>query len=83
MDMFGRGERWQQIAAGNPIGRNGTPEEVGGWVGQAPQLTALPAQQILQTKGRQQYPHLAGIARGTGGRSHVLRMLPPEHRFLT
>jgi 3-oxoacyl-[acyl-carrier protein] reductase/meso-butanediol dehydrogenase/(S,S)-butanediol dehydrogenase/diacetyl reductase len=32
MDMFGRGERWQQIAAALPIGRNGTPQEVGGFI---------------------------------------------------
>jgi NAD(P)-dependent dehydrogenase (short-subunit alcohol dehydrogenase family) len=32
MDMFGRGERWQQIAAAIPIGRNGTPHEVGGFI---------------------------------------------------
>ena len=32
MDMFGRGERWQEIAAQVPIGRNGTPEEVGGFI---------------------------------------------------
>ena len=32
MDMFGRGERWEQIGANSPIGRTGTPEEVGNFI---------------------------------------------------
>ena len=32
MDMFGRSERWQQMGAQVPIGRTGTPEEVGGFI---------------------------------------------------
>lgn len=32
MDDLGRGERWQQMAAATPIGRNGTDEEVGEFI---------------------------------------------------
>lgn len=32
MDDLGRGERWQQMAANTPIGRNGTDEEVGNFI---------------------------------------------------
>ena len=32
LDDVGRGERWQEMAADTPIGRNGTPEEVGGFI---------------------------------------------------
>ncbi len=32
MDDLGRGERWQEMAATTPIGRNGTDEEVGDFV---------------------------------------------------
>jgi 3-oxoacyl-[acyl-carrier protein] reductase len=32
MDILGRGERWQQMSAHTPIGRNGTDDEVGGLI---------------------------------------------------
>ena len=32
MDDVGRGERWEQMAANTPIGRNGTAEEVGDFI---------------------------------------------------
>ena len=32
MDDLGRGDRWDQMATGTPIGRNGTDEEVGDFV---------------------------------------------------
>ncbi len=32
MDVLGRGERWQQMAATTPIGRNGTDDEVGAFI---------------------------------------------------
>jgi 3-oxoacyl-[acyl-carrier protein] reductase len=32
MDILGRGERWQQMAATTPIGRNGTDDEIGGLI---------------------------------------------------
>ena len=32
MGMFGRGERWAKIGASTPIGRTGTPEEIGNFI---------------------------------------------------
>ena len=32
MDRFGRGEQWAEMEANHPIGRAGTPEEVGGFM---------------------------------------------------
>ena len=32
MDRYGRGKEWQEIGANHPIGRVGTPEEVGGFI---------------------------------------------------
>ncbi len=32
MDARGRGEQWQEMAAEHPIGRAGTPQEVGGFI---------------------------------------------------
>ena len=32
LDLLGRSESWQQLAAGAPMGRNGTPKEVGAFV---------------------------------------------------
>ncbi|MCZ6875455.1 MAG: SDR family NAD(P)-dependent oxidoreductase [bacterium] len=32
MDVLGRGERWQQMGATTPIGRNGTDDETGGLI---------------------------------------------------
>ena len=32
MDDLGRGERWQEMAANTPIGRNGTDEEIGDFI---------------------------------------------------
>ena len=32
MDVFGRGEKWEEMAKRHPIGRVGTPEEVGGFI---------------------------------------------------
>ena len=32
MDMFGRGEQWQQMGATTPLGRTGTPQEVGNFI---------------------------------------------------
>ena len=31
-DFYGRGEAWEQRAAGTALGRNGTDEEVGGFI---------------------------------------------------
>ncbi len=33
MDDLGRGERWEQMAANTPIGRNGTDDDVGAFIG--------------------------------------------------